>query len=93
MNAIRAHLAEFGIVAGVGRNGVDALLKIVCDGKDNRVPEVASDCLDALGAQRWVARHRSSVCGLALEISAVLVDPCQPNDPGVSGTKFLVSLY
>ena len=29
INAIRAHLAEFGIVAGVGRNGVDALLKII----------------------------------------------------------------
>jgi hypothetical protein len=26
INAIRAHLAEFGIVAPVGRNGVDQLL-------------------------------------------------------------------
>ena len=50
-NAIRAHLAEFGIVAGIGRNGVEALLKIVADGNDSRVPEVARDCLVALGSQ------------------------------------------
>jgi transposase len=28
INAIRAHLAEFGIVAPVGRNGVEDLLKV-----------------------------------------------------------------
>jgi transposase len=31
INAIRAHLAEFGIVAPVGRNGVEQLLNIVAD--------------------------------------------------------------
>lgn len=39
-NAIRAHLSEFGIVASVGRNGVDQLLKIVADPKDDRIPEM-----------------------------------------------------
>jgi transposase len=29
INALRAHLAEFGIVAGVGRNGVEALLRVM----------------------------------------------------------------
>ena len=38
INAIRAHLAEFGIVAGVGRNGVDKLLTLIAEGKDERVP-------------------------------------------------------
>ena len=51
INAIRAHLAEFGIVAAVGRNGVEALLKVVADPKDGRVPEVARTCLNALGHQ------------------------------------------
>ena len=51
INAIRAHLAEFGIVAPVGRKGVEALLKVVADPKDERVPEVARECLAALGAQ------------------------------------------
>ena len=41
INAIRAHLAEFGIVAPVGRNGVEELLDIVADPSDKRVPEIA----------------------------------------------------
>src|SRR6266545_1631667 len=51
INAIRAHLAEFGIVAPVGRNGVEALLNVVADSSDKRVPEIARACLAALGAQ------------------------------------------
>jgi transposase len=51
INAIRAHMAEFGIVAPVGRQGVEALLEVVADVGDNRVPEVARACLAALGAQ------------------------------------------
>ena len=51
INSIRAHLAEFGIVAQVGRNGVEDLLDIVADPSDRRVPELARACLTALGAQ------------------------------------------
>ena len=51
INAIRAHLAEFGIVAPVGRNGVEELLGIVADASDKRLPEIARACLVALGAQ------------------------------------------
>ena len=51
INAIRAHLAEFGIVAPVGRQGVDKLLDIVADARDTRLPEVARACLAALGNQ------------------------------------------
>jgi len=51
INSIRAHLAEFGIVARVGRNGVEDLLDIVADPSDRRVPELARACLTALGAQ------------------------------------------
>ena len=51
INAIRAHLAEFGIVAPVGRNGVEHLLDVVADASDKRLPEVARACLLALGAQ------------------------------------------
>ena len=41
INAIRAHLAEFGIVAPVGRNGVEELLTVVADASDKRVPDSA----------------------------------------------------
>jgi transposase len=51
INAIRAHLAEFGIVAPVGRNGVEQLLSIAADSNDKRLPEVARACVAALGAQ------------------------------------------
>jgi transposase len=51
INAIRAHLAEFGIVAPVGRKGVEELLRIVADGNDKRVPDVVRACLAALGTQ------------------------------------------
>ena len=51
INAIRAHLAEFGIVAPVGRNGVAQLLCIAADANDERLPEVARVCVTALGAQ------------------------------------------
>jgi transposase len=51
INAIRAHLAEIGIVAPVGRNGVEQLLGVVADASDKRLPEVARACVAALGAQ------------------------------------------
>ena len=73
INAIRAHMAEFGIVARVGRNGVAELLKVVADPTDRRLPEVARACVAALGLQlrmlkaqilefdrRIIAWHRSN---------------------------------
>jgi transposase len=51
INSIRAQLAEFGIVAPVGRRGVDQLLSVVADASDMRLPEVARACVAALGAQ------------------------------------------
>ena len=51
INAIRAHLAEFGIVAPVGRHGMEELLHIVADTNDKRLPEVARACVAELGGQ------------------------------------------
>jgi transposase len=80
INAIRAHLAEFGIVAPVGRKGVEELLKVVADASDQRVPEIARACVAALGAQlrmlkgqilefdrRIMAWHRSSAASKRLD--------------------------
>ncbi len=79
-NAIRAHMAEFGIVAGVGRNGVEVLLKLITGGGDDRMPAAASECLLSLAAQlelikrqiveadrRVLAWHRSSEISKRLE--------------------------
>ena len=51
INAFRAHLAEFGIVAPVGRKGLEQLLTIVADSEDKRIPAVARACVTALGVQ------------------------------------------
>jgi transposase len=80
INAIRAHLAEFGIVAPLGRRGVEELLGVVADPKDKRLPEIARACLAALGAQLRVLKkqilefdrminawHRSSETGKRLD--------------------------
>jgi len=51
INSTRALLAEFGIVAPVGRNGVERLLEVAADADDTRLPEVARACVAALGSQ------------------------------------------
>ena len=73
INALRAHLAEFGVVAGVGRNGVERLVTVIEDDRDERVPASARACLLALRDQlasvkqqilaadrRLLAWHRAS---------------------------------
>jgi transposase len=80
INSIRAYLAEFGIVAPVGRRGVEQLLEVVADKAEDRVPAVARMCLAALGSQlralkvqilefdrRIVAWHRSNATSKRLD--------------------------
>lgn len=56
-NALRAHLAEFGIVAPAGRNGIDRLLQLLAD-NDERVPADARICLEMLAAQLRVVKEQ-----------------------------------
>ena len=58
VNALRAHLAEFGIVAGVGRNGLEKLLEVIADDRDARVPREARACLLALRDQLVLAKQQ-----------------------------------
>ena len=51
INALRAHLAELGIVAAQGREGIQELLTIVADDEDRRVPIDARASLMLLAAQ------------------------------------------
>jgi len=50
INALRAHMAEIGIIAAAGADGVSALLAIVTDAADTRLPGVARVALQALAA-------------------------------------------
>jgi len=56
INAIRAHMAEFGIVAPVGVPNVRKLLDIIADTDDNRLPTVARSCLEGL-ARQFLSLH------------------------------------
>ena len=80
VNAIRAHMAEFGIVAPVGIPRVKELLAVIADADDDRLPPIARACLDGLAGQflslheeitlaekRIQAWHRSSEVSQRLE--------------------------
>ncbi len=51
INAMRAHMAEFGIVAPVGVPQVKRLLDVIADPDDARLPPVARTCLESLVRQ------------------------------------------
>ena len=72
INALRAHMAELGIVAAQGREGVKELLKIIASEEDARMPVDARTSLVVLAAglqalqtmirsieRRIIAQHRS----------------------------------
>ena len=72
INALRAHMAELGIVAAQGREGVKELLKIIATEQDARLPVDAHTSLVVLAAglqalqtmirsieRRIIAQHRS----------------------------------
>ena len=57
-NAMRAHLSEFGIVAPIGRNGMEQLLAVIANKEDARVPADARICLEMLAAQLVVVKDQ-----------------------------------
>ena len=80
INALRAHLAELGIVAAQGREGLKDLLAIIADEKDERVPVDARASLIVLAAQlqalqtligsiekRIIAQHRANEASKRLQ--------------------------
>jgi transposase len=50
-NAIRGYMAEFGIVAPIGRLGLQALINVIHDETDDRVPAEARCCLQMMADQ------------------------------------------
>lgn len=51
INALRAHLAEFGIIAGAGAAKVAELIAIVQDVNDQRLPTLAREALQEVAQQ------------------------------------------
>lgn len=50
-NAIRGHMAEYGLVAPVGRNGLAQLITVIGNRADDRIPDLARGCLAMLVSQ------------------------------------------
>jgi transposase len=50
-NTIRAYMAEVGIVAPIGRKGLELLLEIIGQDEDGRLPETSRSCLRMLADQ------------------------------------------
>jgi transposase len=57
-NAIRGHMAEYGLIAPVGRIGLQRLLDIVNNPDDDRVPETARTSLALLVSQLTLVNHQ-----------------------------------
>jgi transposase len=51
INAMRAHLAELGLVAAQGRDGVKELIVVVMDEREDRLPGAMREALRTLVAQ------------------------------------------
>ena len=69
INAIRAHLAEFGVTAPVGRKGIEELLRVIADPSDKRVPRCCA-CMPSSTGQS-IARKLRADNHLAIGINAV----------------------
>ncbi|MGB3470363.1 MAG: IS110 family transposase [Erythrobacter sp.] len=57
-NAPRAHMAKFGIVAPIGRNGIERLVGVIADPADDCLPAEARLCLDMLVAQLSIVKEQ-----------------------------------
>jgi transposase len=57
-NAMRAHMAEFGVVGPVGRVGLERLMAVIADLEDLRIPADARVCLEMLAAQLAVVKEQ-----------------------------------
>jgi transposase len=62
VNALRAHMAEFGVVARVGLPQVKELLAVIADEADDRIPSPARTCLASL-ARQLLSLEREIVAG------------------------------
>lgn len=47
-NSIRAHMAEFGVIAPIGRIGLANLVQVICDEKDERITSMVRRALGYL---------------------------------------------
>ena len=57
-NALRAHMAEFGMTAAIGRGGLERLIAVIADQDDARLPVDARACLAVLSTQLEMVKEQ-----------------------------------
>lgn len=75
-NTIRAHMAEFGLAAPIGRLGLQGLIEIIRDDADERVPAHARICLKLLADQLDLVNRQ------ALETDRMIMANARATDVG-----------
>jgi transposase len=78
VNALRAHLAEFGVIAPQGLRNVAPLIAIVRDESDTRLPDLARPVLQVLATQleqlmaavAWAFSPRARPVGIEQQLTA-----------------------
>jgi transposase len=83
INALRAHLAEFGIVAPQGAGKVAQLTAVVADLEDTRVPGLARSALQGLVDQLRDTERRVEELDARLAEQAKADEACQRLIPGI----------
>jgi transposase len=73
-NTIRAHMAEVGIVAPIGRKGLELLLEIIDQDEDGRLPEASRSCL------RMLVDQFSMVKAHIIELDRAIVADVRRNE-------------
>ena len=69
-NAIRGHMAEYGIVAPSGREGLQRLIEMIVDASDERVPPLARGCLRLLVIQLQLVKAQALETARQIKASA-----------------------
>jgi transposase len=94
IHALRAHLAEFGLVAAQRRAGLRGLLAVLGDLEDRRIPPLAREVLEVLLSQFRDLEHR--IAGLDRRLVLMTrTDPvCRAlaEVPGVGATAFTAAV-
>ena len=77
VNALRGHLAEFGLVEAQGLHKVARLIAIVMDEMDGRVPHIARQVLKVIVSQ--IEDIQTRIAGLETQVPRVAQE--QPSQP------------
>ena len=73
-NTIRAHMAEIGIVAPIGRKGLEQILEIIRQDEDGRIPDASRSCL------RMLTDQFSMVKAHILELDRAIIADVRRNE-------------